>query len=234
MKKETKVHKIFENISSRYDIMNDIISFGMHRLWKLRLISEVTRQNPEKILDVCCGTGDISLLAARMNPNASIYGLDFSENMLKIANRRKKEADRKNTHSVRFQKGDAMNLPFEDGFFDAAVISFGLRNVSDYGRVIREMTRVVRPGGRVYCLDSSYPESSRIRPLFGLYFKSIMPFLGWIIAGSRNEYKWLNESTERFVSKGRLCKIFSQSGLSDTGCYSHLFGVAACHRGTKT
>lgn len=233
MKKTEKVHGIFEDISREYDIMNDIISFGMHRAWKQRLIGEITRFKPKRILDVCCGTGDITLLAGRMNPQADVIGLDFSEKMLDAARKKKYRTELKHCKRVSFVRGDAMDLPFEDEVFDVAVISFGLRNVPDYEQVIREMARVVRPGGRVYCLDSSYPESSFVRPMFRLYFRWIMPMLGRFLAGKPDAYRWLNDSTEVFLTKKELLQLFRRCGLKKTGWYRHFLGTAACHRGTK-
>lgn len=230
IKKELKVHAIFENISEKYDMMNDFISFGLHRIWKLHLTKEISGHKTGTILDVCCGTGDLALLLAKQNEKAKITGIDFSNNMLKIAEKRKRK---RGLHNVKFIQGDAMQLPFMDDTFDCAVISFGLRNVTDYKKVLLEMKRVIRPEGMLYCLDSSYPENKRFKPWFKLYFKYIMPYIGRIFAGKGTEYQWLNDSTEQFLTKVQLSSLFKQCGLHNVGYYRHFLGTAACHRGTK-
>ena len=230
MDKEQRVHNVFENISQDYDKMNDIISFGRHRKWKEELIEDISAAKPKTILDLCCGTGDISLALAQMNPSAKVTGADFSANMLKVAKERQKKA---NLDNIDFQEGNAMALDFPDNSFDCAVISFGLRNVADYGKVLSEMRRVVREGSPVYCLDSSYPHSPVIKPLFKLYFKFIMPSLGKIFSKHKEEYKWLNESTEAFLSKPELAALMREVGFKNVKYKSYMFGSAARHWGYK-
>ncbi|MDD2568539.1 MAG: demethylmenaquinone methyltransferase [Clostridia bacterium] len=230
MDKEQRVHSVFENISQDYDKMNDIISFGHHRKWKMEMIQDISTQNPAKVLDLCCGTGDISLALAEMNPKAKITGADFSANMLKVAKERQKKAELNN---IEFTEGNAMALTFADNTFDCAVISFGLRNVADYSKVLSEMRRVIKAGSPVYCLDSSYPHSPLIKPFFKLYFKYIMPFFGNIFSKHKNEYQWLNESTEAFLSKPALAALMRKVGLKNVKYKAYLFGSAARHVGYK-
>lgn len=166
LSKREKVYHVFQQISQTYDRANGRISLGMESRWKDCLIEAVCEQAAKgsRVLDVCSGTGDIAISLAAHRPDLKVTGLDFSPAMLDVA--RKKGAPLAN---VTWQEGDAMNLPFEDNTFSAACISFGLRNTSDYLRVLQEMTRVVVPGGWVYCLDSFVPDSLVIRPfLFGV------------------------------------------------------------------
>ena len=158
MNKEEKVLGIFETISENYDAANDRISLGMQKGWKKHLISAVKSSTPKKVLDVCCGTGDISLMLSA--EGIGVTGLDFSPAMLKVA--KEKDADSK----VNWIQGNAMELPFEDGSFDACTISFGLRNTPDFEQVLREMKRVSR--GNVYVLDSFIPENKFVYPFFKL------------------------------------------------------------------
>ncbi len=230
MDKEKKVYEVFQNISEDYDKMNDIISLKQHRKWKGNLIRKISAQKYTSILDICCGTGDISLLLAQKNPQAQIYGLDFSENMLAVAQRRKQNGHHTN---VQFCQGNAMQLPYADQLFDCTTISFGLRNVPDYEQVLREMYRILKPGGMLYCLDSSYPTSPIIKPFFKLYFKFIMPGFGKFFAHHKKEYQWLNDSTEQFLSKKELAALLEKVGFQQVGYHSYLFGAAALHYGKK-
>ena len=226
MKNKEHVFELFQTISQNYDRANDRISFGMHRAWKKHLIRQVGRyvQPGAKILDVCCGTGDMCWLFEQENRDYQITGLDFSPNMLAKAQLK--------VVGTKLVLGDALNLPFEDDSFDCAIISFGLRNTTDYLRVLSEMRRVIRPGGMAACLDSFSPDHPWIRPFYRFYFRHLMPIWG---GGSRmkEEYKWLNVSTEDFVSKAVLPKLFEAAGFERTTCTSFLWGCSACHTGFK-
>lgn len=228
--KEEKVYSVFQNIASGYDKMNDVISFGAHRSWKAQLIKLVTVARYEKILDVASGTGDIALWLAQKNPQASIVASDFSENMLAVTERRCGELGIDN---VEISCQNAMAMSFEDDSFDCVVVSFGLRNMADYGDAVSEMIRVLRPGGQFYCLDSSYPTNPLVKPFFKLYFKYLMPALGRLFVSAPDEYKWLNDSTEAFLSKDELVEVMRSAGLKDVSYHSHMFGGAARHSGKK-
>lgn len=227
--KEEKVQGVFQRISGNYDMMNDIISVGLHRGWKDSLADEIS-QKGKSILDVCCGTGDLTVMLSKKDDLNEITGLDFSQNMLSVAKDRVDENELKN---VKLIQGNAMDLPFENDCFDCAVISFGLRNVADYSKVISEMARVVKKGGWVYCLEASYPDSKYIKPFFRLYFRYIMPRLAGLITGKQEEYEWLNESTELFLKKNELADLFKKCGLSEVTYKTYLMGSAALHKGQK-
>ena len=228
--KTARVHEIFETISPTYDRMNDVISCGMHRFWKKALVKDLTSQNAARILDVASGTGDIALEIARANTRAHIVASDFSAGMLAVAQQRIAE---EGLVIIEICEQDAMAMTFADGTFDASVISFGLRNMPDYAQVLREMARVTKPGGYVYCLDSSVPTNRLIRPFFTLYFKHLMPLLGRLVANAPSEYAWLYDSTEAFLTKRELADLMRAVGLEDVSVKSHLFGSAARHRGCK-
>ncbi len=227
--KERKVYRIFERISCGYDGANNRISLYMHKRWKMKLVKELTERSPlgESMLDVCCGTGDIAVWTAKRRADLSVTGADFSPSMLKKAE--EKSFGMKN---ITWKKANALRLPFSDNTFYAAVISFGLRNTSDYERVLSEMKRVVKDGGCIYCLDSFVPENAAVRPFYGVYFKYIMPILG---GGRRygKEYSWLYESTQSFLRKKDLIGLYSKIGLVDTVCFSLFFGCCLLVRGQK-
>lgn len=229
LSKREKVYHVFQQISQTYDRANGRISLGMESRWKDCLIEAVCDQAAKgsRVLDVCSGTGDIAISLAAHRPDLKVTGLDFSPAMLDVA--RKKGAPLAN---VTWQEGDAMNLPFEDNTFSAACISFGLRNTSDYLRVLQELTRVVVPGGWVYCLDSFVPDSLVIRPFYSVYFRYVMPFLGGGFR-HRQEYTWLWQSTQDFLRKKELLDLFGQAGLIDRQMKSRLFGACVLHKGKK-
>lgn len=225
--KRQKVFGVFETISPVYDAANRRISLGLQTGWKHRFVRQLTAATTpgDRVLDVCCGTGDIAIALAKEGRQA--WGLDFSPAMLRLA-----EEKSENIPGLHWRQGDAMALPFGDGEFDAASISFGLRNTTDYTQVLREMRRVVRPGGWVACLDSFVPSSPLVRPFYELYFHFVMPLLGggWHY---RREYLWLWQSTKEFLTSEQLMELFRDIGLQPLGRKHYLFGACAAHLGQK-
>jgi demethylmenaquinone methyltransferase/2-methoxy-6-polyprenyl-1,4-benzoquinol methylase len=257
--KQAWVYKTFQRISGQYDLMNDLESFGLHRAWKHALARAVALLKPKDLLDVACGTGDIALelaaALAQQEPPGKVVGLDFSENMLAVARRRGQGAasrrarpaaqgsaegtgqsgggQAKAAANLNFVQGNALELPFADASFDAVTISFGLRNMADYQRVVQEMVRVLRPGGCFFCLEASYPTSTLVKPLFRLYFRHAMPWMANLVTRKPAEYRWLNDSTEQFLSKDQLAELMRQCGLQGVGYRSFALGAAALHSGFK-
>ena len=223
MKKADRVHGVFQRIAGGYDRANDRISLGMQKRWKRMLTGRIIKGAPWEIrlLDVCCGTGDIALRIARKREDIQVTGVDFSSAMLRIARRKR---DREGLSQAMFLEADAMSLPFPEDSFAAATISFGLRNTADYMQVLKEMVRVVRPGGCIYCLDSFVPEHGWVRPFYRLYFHKLMPLLG----GGRKylqDYRWLSESTEKFLQPTELMHLFRRAGLRRVRKKEKMFGA---------
>lgn len=229
--KEERVHRVFENIYKKYDSMNSIISFKQHNAWRKDVMNRMDVEENASALDVCCGTGDWALsLAEVVGINGKVIGLDFSENMLSIAKEKKQEL---NVDQVKFIHGNAMDLPFEDNSFDYVTIGFGLRNVPDYLTVLKELYRVVKPNGKVVCLETSQPTLIGFKQLYYFYFRFIMPLFGRIFAKSYDEYAWLHESAKDFPDKEGLRDMFIEAGFSNVKLKSYTGGVAAMHMGTK-
>jgi demethylmenaquinone methyltransferase/2-methoxy-6-polyprenyl-1,4-benzoquinol methylase len=244
--KAAYVHKLFAGISDKYDLMNDIESLGLHRLWKANLVRKISAVRPTRVLDIATGTGDIAIAIARQNPQAKVTGLDFSQEMLAEAKRRiaielpytwqissdsnGKAAARRNLELI---CGNAMDLPFESDSFDAVSVSFGLRNMPDYAVVLAEIYRVLKSGGLLLCLDASYPTAPVIKPAFRLYFKYWLPVVAQAIAKKPEEYRWLNDSTEAFLSKPELLDLITQVGFEQSKYRSFLMGAAALHSAIK-
>ncbi|WP_082233989.1 demethylmenaquinone methyltransferase [Halobacillus massiliensis] len=229
--KEERVHNVFENIYSRYDKMNSIISFQQHRIWRKDVMKRMNVSEGDYTLDVCCGTGDWTMsLAEKVGHAGKVTGLDFSNNMLSVAIKKKLKAG---IRQVEFQHGNAMELPFEDNEFDYVTIGFGLRNVPDYFQVLKEMHRVVKPGGKVVCLETSQPENPIFKRFYYFYFQNIMPWFGKVFAKSYKEYSWLHESAKDFPGIEQLAELFKEAGFINIEVKAYTGGVAAMHMGEK-
>lgn len=227
--KQDKVFRVFETIAKGYDRANVRISLGMQNSWKEMLIREVVRRPRNRVLDLCTGTGDIAIGIAKAGAKYSITGMDFSPSMLRVAARK---AKRLGITNIRWRKGNAMKIPCGDAYFDAVSISFGLRNCADPEKVLLEIKRVLKPGGRILCLESFVPENALVRPFYRLYFGRVMPLIG---GGSshRKEYEWLQESTESFLRAGQLKKLMTRCGFRDVKVRRRMMGACALHTGCK-
>jgi demethylmenaquinone methyltransferase/2-methoxy-6-polyprenyl-1,4-benzoquinol methylase len=229
--KEQRVHRTFEKISDKYDLMNSIISFQRHIAWRKKTMQLMNVKTGSKALDLCCGTADWTIaLAKEVGPNGKVIGLDFSKNMLSVG---RQKVDELKLTQIDLVHGNAMELPFEDNTFDYVTIGFGLRNVPDYMQVLKEMHRVVKPGGKAVCLETSQPELPVIKQFYYIYFRHIMPLFGRVVAKSYEEYSWLQESAKDFPGMSKLTQMFKEAGFSSVDVKAHTFGVAATHIGYK-
>jgi demethylmenaquinone methyltransferase/2-methoxy-6-polyprenyl-1,4-benzoquinol methylase len=227
--KEERVHRVFENIYDQYDKMNSVISFKQHVRWRADIMKRMNVKSGSKVLDVCCGTGDWTLLLAdAVGPNGEVTGLDFSKNMLKIGKEKVEHFS-----NVKLIHGNAMELPFPDQSFDYVTIGFGLRNVPNIEQVLNELYRVVKPGGMVVSLDTSHPTLFGFKQLYYFYFRFIMPLFGKLFAKSYQEYSWLNESTQDFPGMKKLAGMFEEAGFKNVTYTPYTGGVAAAHFGYK-
>ncbi|WP_456278540.1 demethylmenaquinone methyltransferase [Bacillus sp. AK128] len=229
--KEQRVHRTFEKISDKYDLMNSIISFQRHVAWRKKTMQLMNVQKGDHALDLCCGTADWTIaLANEVGQTGKVYGLDFSKNMLSVGEQKVKELK---LDQIELIHGNAMELPFPDESFDFVTIGFGLRNVPDYMQVLKEMHRVLKPGGQAVCLETSQPELPVFKQVYYLYFQYIMPLFGKVFAKSFEEYSWLQESAKDFPGMSELAKMFKNAGFSRVEVKAHTFGVAATHIGYK-
>ncbi|MGG1659647.1 demethylmenaquinone methyltransferase [Brevibacillus sp. NRS-1366] len=227
------VHSVFESIAKDYDKMNNIISFGSHVMWRNYTMKQMNIQPGHTALDVACGTGDWTIaLAHAVGSTGSVVGLDFSQNMLDVGAYKVSNAGVGNT--VKLVNADAMNLPYEDNTFDFATIGFALRNVPDVQKVLNEMARVVKPGGKVVSLEVSKPPFIPYRKLFYLYFYKILPLVAKWTVDKYEEYAWLPESLTKFPDSRELARMFQQAGLDPVQVKLFMGGVSALHIGTKS
>ncbi|WP_339249985.1 demethylmenaquinone methyltransferase [Sporosarcina sp. FSL W8-0480] len=223
--KEKKVHHVFERIADDYDKMNSVISFNQHKKWRNDIMKRMNVKPNSRALDVCCGTGDWTIaLAEATGKDGSVTGLDFSEGMLASARPKVQGYP-----SINLIQGNAMELPFADNSFDYVTIGFGLRNVPDYEQVLRELHRVLKPGGMAACLETSQTEIPVYRQLFRFYFKYIMPLFGKIFAKSYKEYSWLQESADDFPGAKQLAQMFVDAGFQEVSFKKYSGGAAAGH-----
>jgi demethylmenaquinone methyltransferase/2-methoxy-6-polyprenyl-1,4-benzoquinol methylase len=229
--KEERVHGVFEKIYKNYDQMNSIISFQRHKAWRKETMKRMDVKSGQTALDVCCGTADWSIaLSKEVGSNGQVMGLDFSENMLKIGQHKVEELGLSNVELIH---GNAMKLPFEDHTFDVVTIGFGLRNVPDYMQVLKEMNRVLKPGGKAVCLETSQPTAPIFKQGYHFYFRYVMPLFGKLFAKSYKEYSWLQESARDFPGMKELASMFKHAGFEQVQVKPFTGGVAAMHLGVK-
>jgi demethylmenaquinone methyltransferase / 2-methoxy-6-polyprenyl-1,4-benzoquinol methylase len=229
--KEQRVHNVFEKISDNYDKMNSVISFQQHIKWRMDTMGRMNVQPGSKALDVCCGTADWTIaLAEAVGPTGKVTGLDFSQNMLNVGLEKVKELG---LEQVTLIHGNAMELPFPDNSYDYVTIGFGLRNVPDYLQVLKEMNRVLKPGGIAVCLETSQPTLIGYKQLYYFYFRFIMPLFGKLLAKSYREYAWLHESARDFPGMRELAKLFEKAGFKEVKYKPYSGGAAAVHIGKK-
>ncbi len=225
------IRRMFDKISPRYDLMNHVMTGGLDTHWRKMVAKQAARledRPSQRALDVATGTGDLAF-AIHDAGVPEVVGLDFSTEM--IAKARKKA--KKRPPGVEFMVGDGMNLPFADATFDACTISFGLRNMEDYTAAIREMTRILKPGGKFVCLEMTPFRRPFLGPLFKFYFELIVPLVGGVLSGDLKAYKYLPRSVRAFPSADALADICRVAGMRDVQYQLLGFGAVAIHCGTK-
>ncbi len=218
---------MFARIAKRYDLMNRIMSAGQDGAWRRQVIRLANLKPGARILDVATGTGDIMVEALRQQPDVTTIGSDFTLEMMQVG--QVKPA----TQRIRWCTADALCLPFKDESFDAVTSGFGVRNFIDRETAFREQLRVLKPGGRVVCLEISKPPKNALRPFFTLYFNRLVPIAGGIISGEREAYTYLPQSVSEFLTPDELKIIMQRAGLRDVAYQKLMLGTVAIHTGTK-
>ena len=228
--KAQRVHGIFSDIAHRYDLANDVISFGVARFWRSKLVHLSRADKNSKVLDVATGTGDLAIEFKKTAVSGDVIGVDFCANMLAPAPQKAKD---KNL-TVTFKQGDAMALEFADNSFDVVSIAYGLRNVSDPSVAVKEMGRVLKPGGRLMILETGRSEMPLFAPIFNFYFAKVMPIFGGFLSGSKDAYKYLDASSRDFPYGQKLVELIQKTGSFKSVKAHPLFGgisyIYECHR----
>ena len=228
--KTSLVQNIFTEVSDKYDVMNDLMSFGNHRIWKQNLINIMNIQNNDKIVDVGSGTGDLIDLILKKNKSVQTYSLDLNKEML--IKGQKKIIENK-IFNINFINANAEIMPFNDNFFDKYIISFCLRNITYINKALEESFRILKPGGIFYCLEFSSPSSNIIKWIYSYYKHNIIPYIGEKIAKNYSAYKYLEESISQFPNQDTLLKQINKIGYVNSS-YINLFnGIVSIHKAYK-
>ncbi len=223
---EPQVRAMFDRIARVYDVMNSVMTAGLHHRWRRRAVELAQVGAGDRALDVATGTGDLAIeLSRRVAPGGEVIGSDFSDTMLELA--RKKAPD------LTFEWGNALELPYEDASFDAVTVGFGARNFSELDTGLAEMARVAKPGGRVVVLEITTPERPPLSWFFGLWFDRVVPLLGKL-AGDPDAYSYLPSSVRRFPGPSELGAELARAGLVDVRWVLTAGGIIAIHVGTKS
>jgi demethylmenaquinone methyltransferase/2-methoxy-6-polyprenyl-1,4-benzoquinol methylase len=220
---------MFDEIAPRYDLLNHVLSMNIDRLWwwrtARRFRSLLTRPDT-RVLDLCCGTGDMATALRRQGPSAQITGADFSHRMLQ------RGAHKFLRHRIRPVEADALQLPFGDGSFDLVVSAFGFRNLANYDSGLSEIYRVLRAHGQIGILDFSEP-GGLLGKVYGFYFRNVLPRIGTMISGVSGPYSYLPASVSRFPAPQQMLERMQQAGFRDPSWSPYNFGIAGLYRGTK-
>ena len=230
LSKKEQVATMFNTISGNYDSLNRVISFGIDIKWRKKVLDLVTKSNPETILDIATGTGDLAILMAQ-TPAKKIIGLDISSGMLAVGVQ--KIADKKLSDRIEMILGDSENMPFEDDYFDAITVAFGVRNFENLEKGLSEILRVLKPGGTFVILETSVPEKTPYKQGYNFYSKNILPLIGKIFSKDDVAYGYLSESAAAFPYGEALNNILRKIGFIDVVALPQTFGVATIYSASK-
>lgn len=225
------VHGVFTRVASKYDVMNDLMSAGVHRLWKEAMMDWLVPRPGQRLLDVAGGTGDVAFRFLSRAPDATATVLDLTEAML--AEGRKRADAEKLADRLDWVAGDAMALPFADHSFDVYTISFGIRNVTRIGDALSEAYRVLKPGGRLMVLEFSRIPNDLIQKAYDLYSFNVIPVMGQVVTGDRDSYQYLVESIRKFPDQETFAAMIRAAGFDQVRYRNMTMGVAALHSGWK-
>ncbi|MEJ2310334.1 MAG: bifunctional demethylmenaquinone methyltransferase/2-methoxy-6-polyprenyl-1,4-benzoquinol methylase UbiE [Gammaproteobacteria bacterium] len=230
--KAERVRGVFDSVASRYDIMNDLMSFGIHRLWKHIAVDLAGVRSGMKVLDLASGTGDLaSRFAGLVGPGGEVVMSDINLAMLEEG--RKRMVDEGHAGNVDYMQIDAESIPFPDNSFHVVTIAFGLRNVTDKQQALREMYRVLKPGGRALVLEFSRPSSKPLEKLYDLYSFRALPLMGKLVANDADSYRYLAESIRMHPDQETLKEMMEQAGFERCDYHNLTGGIVAVHRGFK-
>jgi demethylmenaquinone methyltransferase/2-methoxy-6-polyprenyl-1,4-benzoquinol methylase len=226
-----KVNDLFAAIARRYDLLNDLQSFGLHRRWKRRAIELAAVQSGYRALDLCCGTGDLALALARRG--AEVTGVDFSPAMLEIAEARRQRNFKSQISNLKFMPGDALQIPFPDASFDIVTVGYGLRNLTNWEKGLAEMHRVAKPGARLVVLDFGKPANALWRGIYFAHLKCTVPLLGWMFCGNADAYAYILESLKHYPAQLAVAAKMRELKLVNVRVINFLGGAMAINYGEK-
>lgn len=230
LSKKEQVADMFNNIAGKYDFLNHFLSLGIDKGWRKKAIAEIAKVQPKTILDVATGTGDLAIAASKLNPE-KIIGIDIAAQMLDVGRQKLKEKGL--TELISMQVGDSEALPFADNSFDAITCAYGVRNFEHLEAGLKEMCRVLRPGGKLAILEFSHPKQFPVKQGYQFYFKYILPTLGKLVSKHSTAYSYLPESVMAFPEGQRFCGILAQCGFKEPKARPLTFGITTLYTATK-
>lgn len=228
--KKEQVAQMFNNIAKRYDLLNSILSLGIHKGWRKKCVALLKAKQPKKILDVATGTGDFAIECAKLNPE-SIIGIDISDGMMQYG--REKLKSLKLDSMISLKNGNAETIFFPDNSFDAIVVGFGVRNFQDLNKGLSNLLRMLKPDGQLVVLEFSYPKNSMVKSFYNFYFSKVTPFIGRIFSKDTRAYTYLTESVKAFPHNEKFTEILNNLGYKNTSFKLLSFGIAAIYSGEK-
>lgn len=231
LEKKDQVAEMFNDIAFRYDFLNRFLSAGIDMGWRKKAIAELKSTHPKKILDLATGTADLALLSASILNADEIIGIDISEGMLALG--RKKITAKKLDHIISLYNGDSEHIRYNDHYFDAITVAFGVRNFQDLEKGLREMYRVLKPGGKLVVLEFSKPTTWGIRQFYNLYMNIITPSIGKLFAKNKDAYQYLNDSVQAFAEGQSFLTILNEAGFTQTYLKKLSFGICTIYCGSK-
>lgn len=230
LSKKAQVADMFNNIAGKYDFLNHFLSMGIDKGWRKKAIAEVAKVQPQQILDVATGTGDLAIAASGLKPK-HITGIDIADQMLEVG--RKKISDLHLSETITLQNGDSENMPFATNAFDAVTCAYGVRNFEHLDKGFAEMARVMRPGGKLAILEFSHPKKFPVKQLYRFYFRFILPTLGKLVSKHSRAYTYLPESVMAFPEGKELCKRLELAGFKEAKARPLTFGITTLYTATK-
>ncbi len=226
------IHDIFSSIAGKYDSLNSILTLNIDRLWRRKAIKISKIEKDSKVLDLCCGTGKmIEYECKKVGKDIEVVGLDFNQEMINVGYSQLNKSIK--DYKYKLMKGDVMELPFEDNSFHCITIAFGLRNVQDKNKALLEMHRVLKPGGRLVCLELSKPEVPVLKNIYNAYFNDVLPLIGYLGTRDKKAYYYLRDSVNNFMTKKQLKAEFEKCGFINSEYISLTCGAASIHYGNK-
>ena len=226
--KKEQVAEMFDNISKRYDLLNHLLSLGIDKGWRKKVVKLVRQANASKVLDVATGTGDLAI-ALKKGADADVTGLDISSGMLEVG----KDKIAKQNLNIEMVLGDGENLPFDDNTFDAVTVAFGVRNFENLEKGIKDIHRVIKPGGQIVVLEFSQPEKAPFKQIYNFYFKNILPGIGKLVSKDSRAYTYLPESVQVFPYGDAFNRVLSACGFTDPQCRPVTMGIASIYTAKK-
>ena len=228
--KKQQVAEMFDNISKRYDFLNHLLSLGIDKGWRNKVVRMVKADNPTHVLDVATGTGDLAIALSKGMPGVAIKGADISAGMLEIGKEKVKKGGYTNVELI---LGDGENLPFDANTFDAVTVAFGVRNFENLEKGLQDLYRVIKPGGQLVVLEFSQPEKAPFKQLYNFYFKNILPGIGKMVSKDARAYTYLPESVQAFPYGDAFLKKLAASGFTSNTSRTVTFGIASIYQGRK-